>query len=231
MAGMGFMRISDIIPEAFAWMLDKQGGRQFYPEPVYMPGKYESPIEDIFAWHITKYLNPEVKFYAQYPVKTICGSFRIDFVAVYDGVRIAFECDGKNFHDPERDLWRDAMILGDDHVDVIFRLRGRDIYTYPADLIYTISRWHSRIFSLRGQANLLRLALESTQNSCIDKRATSHLVEVDDEANDYRSFLEIDRRFRHTFDRGYLWDTYYKFARNVGGGKLDEIMKLYERNF
>lgn len=117
---MGFRLVADILPEVVCLINEANDHRKFHPEPVYMPGKYESPIEDIFAWHITKYLDPSVNFYAQYPVKTICGKFRLDFLVDFRGRRIAFECDGKNFHEPGRDLWRDAMILGTEQVDVIF---------------------------------------------------------------------------------------------------------------
>ena len=226
---MSTKHLVDILPDVFA-AINEDFLAKGKPKPVYMPGKYESPIEDRFAWHITKYLNPEVNFYAQYPIKTLCGSFRIDFVVEYGGSRIGFECDGKDFHNPYRDLWRDAMILGTSKVDSIFRLRGRDIYMYPLDLIYTIARWHSSLFSSRGQRNLLELSLESTVKSDIDKIATSHLIEIDDEAESYRTHLKIDRRFRHTFEtKRFVWDEYFEYAESIGGGSLDKIIGSYER--
>lgn len=49
------------------------------------------------------------------------------------GYRIGIECDGKKFHNASRDEWRDAMILGGEHLDVIYRLRGSDINFYIED--------------------------------------------------------------------------------------------------
>ncbi len=49
--------------------------RPFYDPP------YESPPEDIFALTIIKYLNTSIAFQKQVEVATICGKFRIDFIA------------------------------------------------------------------------------------------------------------------------------------------------------
>jgi len=71
---------------------------------------YESPLEDLFAWNAVKYLGETVAFDKQVEVDTICGKFRLDFLAVSPESRVAFECDGVEYHEPRRDEWRDAMI-------------------------------------------------------------------------------------------------------------------------
>jgi hypothetical protein len=227
---MGFRQVDELIPKALEYILQDLEN-SVSPKPYYVPGKYESPIEDIFAWHITKYLKADVKFYPQFPINTICGKFRLDFVIGYDDKLIGFECDGLNFHDPYRDLWRDSMILGTKRIDSIFRLRGSDIYRYPNDLLYTIARFYSSIFSSRGLINLSKLALESTIECPIDKIASSHLIEIcdfDEEAR-FDSLLMIDRRFQHTFKPyKYDWDDYFEFAASIGGGDLDAIIERYK---
>ena len=85
----------------------------------------ESPIESEFLGALRKYAAGGLQLETQVEVVTICGKFRLDLVAVFEnGRRVAFECDGKEFHKPSRDEWRDAMILGKGFVDCIYRLRG-----------------------------------------------------------------------------------------------------------
>lgn len=227
---MGFQRVNGLLPQAFEYIA-RELQTAMAPKPYYTPGKYESPIEDKFAWHITKYLKPDVAFYPQFPIQTICGQFRLDFVIGYNDKLIGFECDGLNFHEPYRDLWRDSMILGTEKIDSIFRLRGTDIHRYPNDLLYTIAKFHSPLFSPRGLINLSKLALESTINCSIDKTSSCHLIEIQDfdEDNCYHSLLMIDRRFQHTF-KGYKyeWEDYYEFATRIGGGNLDAVIEQYK---
>jgi len=45
---------------------------------------YESPLEDCFAWALSKYLRPGTNLQKQVEVKTICGDFRVDFVATVE---------------------------------------------------------------------------------------------------------------------------------------------------
>jgi hypothetical protein len=227
---MGFRRINKLIPEAFEYIA-KELENPTAPKPHYTSGKYESPIEDKFAWHITKYLKSNVEFYSQFPVKTICGGFRLDFVIGYNSKLIGFECDGQNFHDPYRDLWRDSMILGTNKIDSIFRLRGTDIHRYPIDLLYTIAKFHSPIFSSRGLISLSKLALDSTIHCPIDKTASCHLIEIRefDEEDTYQSLLMVDRRFQHTFkSHKYEWEDYFEFAKSIGGGDLDAVIEQYK---
>jgi hypothetical protein len=91
---------------------------------VYDP-PYESPLEDSFAWNLSKHLRRDTRLEKQVVVSTVCGAFRMDFVATSAaGQRIAFECDGAEFHEFRRDEWRDAMILGGGGADSIIRLEG-----------------------------------------------------------------------------------------------------------
>lgn len=80
---------------------------------IYQP-PYDSPIEDAFAYYfVMKYAAEDVDLTTQVEASTICGKFRLDFVlCAREGFRAGVECDGKDFHNPSRDEWRDAMILG-----------------------------------------------------------------------------------------------------------------------
>ncbi len=92
---------------------------------------YDSPIENDFAYNIVKYLDKGVIFDKQISVDTVCGRFRLDFIAHRSRRRIGFECDGKEFHDNDvgcsaRDRWRDALILETGAVEVIYRFPGKE---------------------------------------------------------------------------------------------------------
>jgi len=120
---------------------------------------YDSPIEDRFALHYVKYASEEVDMAPQFEVATLCGHFIIDFVlTTSEGYRVGIECDGREYHDQSRDEWRDAMILGESHVDAIYRLRGSDITYYIEDILYLMAVLDPHLFSDRATENLKVLA-------------------------------------------------------------------------
>ena len=128
--------------------------------PAYDP-PYESPIEDIFAINVVKYLHEDTDFDKQVEVRTIAGAFRLDFVIRRNGKRVAVECDGRDFHDDYRDEWRDAMIFGADAVDVIYRLPGCCIFSIIEHVLQRMAKEDTELFSDRGQIILDKLASNS----------------------------------------------------------------------
>ena len=89
---------------------------------------YESVLEERFANVFLRFARKDVKMETQVTCKTLCGDFRPDFIITeQSGRKIAIECDGKDYHNEHRDEWRDAMLIGDDFVDEIYRIRGVDI--------------------------------------------------------------------------------------------------------
>jgi len=126
--------------------------------PYYDP-PYDSPIEGIFAWNLTKYLRDDVEFKKQYKVSTEYGNFYLDFIVRIDGRYIGFECDGKEFHkDSLRDEFRDAFILSTQNIEKIYRFKGKDIYFKIEEILYCISLLEPELFSKRGKNNLRRLS-------------------------------------------------------------------------
>lgn len=55
------------------------------------------------------------------------GSFRYDLFVETPTRRIVVECDGRDYHDPVRDAWRDAITLGHNVADEVWRLPGTTI--------------------------------------------------------------------------------------------------------
>lgn len=196
--------------------------------PIYLP-PYDSPIEDAFAYHAVKYLSETVWFRPQWEVQTICGRFVVDFVVeLQGGYRVGFECDGKEFHDDARDEWRDAMILGGDFLDAIYRLRGSDITHHINDLLFIVSLCEPQLFSERGCLNLRSIASEDVQKICVDPVETRISMSAFEESSQQLGRVFVERRHK-VIPSGHrqFWQRAFVFASEYGGGPLDEVIAAY----
>lgn len=188
---------------------------------------YDSPIEDRFAYHYVKYASDEVNMNPQFKVTTLCGRFIIDFVlSTSDGHHIGIECDGREFHDESRDEWRDAMILGEGHIDAIYRLRGRDITYYIEDILYLIALLEPFLFSSRATENLKVLASSEIQSLPKSHYEELHHFKYRNEVEVGGVRVEARRRVVPTGQRRF-WQSAYRFAESIGGGTLDDVMERY----
>lgn len=194
---------------------------------VYEP-PYESPIEDLFALNIVKYLADDVVLTPQVEVNTICGRFVLDFVLWSPMVgRVGIECDGKEFHDGHRDEWRDAMILGGGLVDSIYRLRGSDIVYRLEDILYLIGINEDRIMSERGMMNLRCVAsVEVKASEAHPAQERLHVVYEESAESSHHLLLEA-RRGAVPYGQRRFWQTAYDFALMGGGGELDALISRY----
>jgi hypothetical protein len=135
---------------------------------------YDSPIEQDFAWGLSKHLAETTILHKQVEVPTSAATFRLDLVAQTDwtpfykppgsGFRIAFECDGKDYHaDVLRDECRDALILSTNAVSAIYRFRGCDLHYHLADCLFYILTHDPFLFSDRGRRNIEVLASDASR--------------------------------------------------------------------
>jgi len=123
--------------------------------------KTDSPIEKVFIDRIAPKMHPEVLAASQYEIKDVAGmNFRLDFYFEFEGEKIGVECDGKEFHNPARDLWRDALILGYDKVDAIYRFNGTDIYPRMNEIIYLIYYLNRKLFPPHAHYELIHTVTE-----------------------------------------------------------------------
>jgi hypothetical protein len=189
--------------------------------PEGMPPPGESPIETQFLYHASKYLHPRTKIRGQYPAVTICGLFKPHIVFEIDGVRIAVECDGRDFHVYERDRWRDAAILGEGDIDAIWRFTGSAITNHIEDCLYLMAKRDPVFFSERGRQNLSRLASAAAVASVM--RFGGHdLSYAADESIDPRLTDEI--YVRRSLDLPEMFRRWICLSAQ-GGGKLDRIIE------
>jgi hypothetical protein len=187
---------------------------------------YDSPIEDIFAWHCKKYIRNDIEFDSQLDITTKHGIFRIDFVLSTKYQKIAVECDGKDFHIGYRDDIRDAIILGEEHVDIIYHFRGRELFNCPNECIWLMSVIEPEIFSRRGimlleHLNRLKIDFHKDLNSTM---FLNGVVCIEDDKYHFRAI----RNTIHTNPKLHpFWKVLYKFACDNPGLTLDE---LYEKD-
>lgn len=115
-----------------------QMAREGYRSVPYFTG--DSPIEEAFWHEAHKWLDWRQDFEEQHEV--LGGKYRIDFSVRNARGVVGFECDGKEFHNYEKDLARDREILGRTEFTNIVRMRGCDI-------------WFNAFSTVRAVSNLL----------------------------------------------------------------------------
>jgi len=222
--GTDFLPLKEIVAKSI------RSRNLFQNNSKYQP-PYDSPIEDTFAWNLSKYMNSDLRLDKQVELSTPWGIFILDFVVECKSDRIAFECDGKDFHDVGRDEWRDAMILGGAHVDTIYRLRGTDLIHHIEDCLFVISRLEPQIFSERGRVNLETLAsgcikesLEQKLNFDKNFGKGSRLIPLGFPP----FFIYLVRESRYIPEGEIaLWKSQYSYALKNKGLPLDDLIEKY----
>lgn len=197
---------------------------------------FDSPLEEIFAYHFEKYKKTEITLYQQVQVNTICGPYWLDFAIKHNGNIIGIECDGKDYHETERDLWRDSMILGTGNVDSIYRFCGRDLNYHINNCLFLLSEAEPQLFSQRGIVNLNQLHSSESRGSDYNEKyiLDNYLVifcrNIDEESNNlYNTEIYIKRRKKEALDKKEPeWIKYFNFAKEQGSGNLKKIMEAYK---
>ena len=120
---------------------------------------YERPLEDEFAWHLVKYLDPVSNLEYQVEVETPTGSTWIDFMVTQGGKRYGFEISACGDEDEYVETtYRDAMVISSGSVDVLYRLRCEDLLHYVHLTLSVVMQSDKSLFSPRGQRNIKTLA-------------------------------------------------------------------------
>ncbi|MEJ5152844.1 hypothetical protein [Comamonas sp. MYb396] len=195
--------------------------------PQYNP-PYENATDDLFARHFLRYAAAGISFEPQHGMQTLCGDFIIDFLVVdHEGRHIGIECDGKESHDLSRDEWRDGMILGEKHLDAIYRFRGQDLHYAWEDVMYFLFSMEPTIFATNAPLNLEVLISEEVRESTQDRYREFYSFRYPQECKIPCDFLSIARRRDLPGDRRNFWQTAYHFAASIGGGPLDEVIHRF----
>jgi len=166
---------------------------------------YDSPLEAQLAYFLPKYIEEDAKFFKQYQVETPRGMFRLDFLVDSSKGKFGFECDGKDFHEFHRDMFRDALILGSSDIISIHRITGADIHNRLDDALFAISKVEPDAFSERGRKNLWTL---STSRSDLE------VTDITDGAivSDYTRLLSMTIGRLSKKNKDPFWKRLFEFA-------------------
>lgn len=108
----------------------------------------ESEPEVLFQMLMRRLLHPDATFQPQLSYKTRRGSYRADFLLITRfNERIMIEIDGKEFHDPVRDQFRDAFTLADEIAEHVYRFAAQTIFQSIWHAVYAIHRHHPGVFT------------------------------------------------------------------------------------
>lgn len=211
--------------------MNQQPERTNLGQPRAERDRLESPLEEQFAQSLEKYLSPSSEIYPQYEVQTILGKFRLDFMVAINGQKIGFECDGKEFHDPFRDEWRDALILNSKEVDTIYRFRGKDIFSFLDDCIYIIYMHDPMIFNDRYKYHYTNLVSPDTLSYFVSDYANfrNHedtFIQIDIRNDDDNVIGQMQlKTIRRGQDTDGHWKQLINFTQSNPGLSLEELIK------
>lgn len=198
--------------------------------------KLESPLEVMFIETLEKYLSGKTEIIPQYGIVTLAGKFRLDFLLTVDDHKIGFECDGKDFHDEWKDEWRDALILGSDHIDTIYRFRGSDLYLNMDDCIYMIYHYDKALFNERYEI----IGKQLISNELKEKLAREPLYHGESnsvfyslltEENEHVGWRSIKVERRNKNDERAHWVTLFQFALKNPGKGLSQLIETREQSW
>jgi hypothetical protein len=190
--------------------------------------KLESPLEELFIETLEKYLSPKSNIFPQFEVTTLAGKFRLDFLLTVEDKKIAFECDGKDFHDEWRDEWRDALILGNGEIDTIYRFRGKDLHTFLDDCIYLIYHYDTELFNDRYPLIVRGLISDELKNKLLDfNRGERNTIRYKTITKDgtHTDWLQLVMERRNKDIAGH-WNVLFDIAAKNPGLRLEQLMEI-----
>ncbi len=198
-------------------------------------GEVESPIEWRLFNHIEKYKKEGVKLIPQYPVSTISGNFRIDFVLKNEIRVIGIECDGEEFHTKDKDdwydEWRDTLIMVQSDVKNIYRVKGKDIFQNINDLIYFIGKSEPEIFDStidKIESLIHKGTLKNNRLDVIDRKGI--IYETNDDYGDkVQRLIQIKKRnLENDFDPFYR--KYLLYSLIYPNVQIPELIEIFCEN-
>jgi very-short-patch-repair endonuclease len=134
----------------------------------------ESEIEEDFLHSFYKVKSDNVSINGQENCQTRLGQFRLDFVITEGQQKIGFECDGKKFHDKNRDQLRDEAILKTGFVNTIYRVPGKSIWFHTYEVLDLLRVAEPFLFSNQGNRLLDRILEDDAKRE--DKWNSDYVV-------------------------------------------------------
>jgi hypothetical protein len=186
----------------------------------------ESPIEDLFESKLLGFLaHDTVTFKRQHEVNTDWGKFRLDFALFHKDFKLGIECDGKDFHDAEFDLWRDALLLNGAEVDKIIRISGAQIYRNIYSCIYRIMILHPFLFQTKERPRIISRAIDEIRSQLFDKL---HYLGLRHDASPYEK-KDIIHQINALSERDIEFSGYVT-QRDLSDAEVNKIILYAEKN-
>lgn len=144
---------------------------EFSPKPHYKTDvtllydpPYETELDDVLARHLVAYLVPAASLSYKARVWTGYSGCRFDFLIDLGTRRLAIDYTDTP-HNLETALVEDndALALGSGNVDVVLRVRRRDLEERLYDCLHVIAKWEPCLFTPYGQRVFARKASEAAR--------------------------------------------------------------------
>ena len=117
---------------------------------------------------------------------------------------------------------------GEDHLDVIYRLRGRDITYYIEDILLLMAELEPSLFDSRATNNLKVIASQEIIETPKKHDRDDYHIHYTNDIYTGAFYVETRRRIvpkgQHRF-----WQTAYRHAVSIGGGRLDSVITDYRK--
>lgn len=189
---------------------------------------YESPVEEQFAWSVVKLLDPRCGFQKQFVINTQRGRFRLDFLLTTPrGLRIGIEIDGAGFHQHRNDSWRDALLLGELHADVVLRFAARDIYYRLFDAIAVLRYLYPEAFDPNRVIAVDRLASTEVERQVAEMPQWVWVRYEDQILDDGNPVEMLVSHYGHTEHSLDSWRALYEFANTHPELHLRSLEEAY----
>lgn len=193
------------------------------------PKLAESPIEEIFLSHLPKFMNWGTKIVPQKWFETMSGKFRVDIALERNGSIVVIECDGEEHHTKEMDTWydewRDTLLLVQNKVKTIYRVRGRDIHYSIREILFIINQYDPFIFYKKNAARLPSHEIEES----FGKKIIHYNYEGPTQEIASGTVEIVRKNVRSNFD--LFWTKYVLYSLNHPEKNIMELIQIMKEGF
>ncbi len=145
--------------------------------PLFYNPPYEDPAHDALAWHLVHHLAPATcALQHRAVVLTPDDCFRVDFLIecdeeAYGSRRIGILCGGsdEDYAPPLGEpALREALLMGADAVDVLYRFRREDLTPERLDdVLHLVAKWDPALFGRQGRQRLRQNASSEARHATV----------------------------------------------------------------
>ena len=188
---------------------------------------FDSPIESELARVLLKYIAQDTSLENQVHIATQNGDFRLDFLLSNGHKKVAFEANGKDFHQYDLDLFRGSLILGFTEVHSIYYIRGKDIMYNLESVLWAVAQRESELFSPRGLTQLEVLNRSDntvTSSEFITGYCTDSSIETVSPMGQIYDIKYLSK----TMDNP-IWKRLHQIALANPGKKVQELIEISDR--